>query len=60
MTINGLLKKDNNFFKASSKDDKVIIEITKGAYSIDFSKQNTLADVFGFDTQLLTIGNSPI
>jgi hypothetical protein len=29
MTINGLLKKDKNFFKASLEDGKVIIDITK-------------------------------
>jgi hypothetical protein len=55
-TINGLLKKDMNFFKANLKDGKVIIEITKSAYSIDFSKQNTLADVFGFNNKVLTHG----
>ena len=29
MTINGLLKKDKNFFKASLEDSKVTIDITK-------------------------------
>jgi hypothetical protein len=56
MTINRLLKKDKGFFKASLENGKIIIEITKSAYSIDFSKQNTLADVFGFGNKVLTIG----
>jgi hypothetical protein len=58
MTINGLLKKDSGFFKASFKDSKVIIDVTKSAYSIDFSKQNTLADVFGFGNKVLTSGKN--
>jgi hypothetical protein len=56
MTINRLLKKDKCFFKASLENGKVIIEITKSAYSIDFSKQNTLANVFGFSSKVLTHG----
>lgn len=56
MTINGLFQNDKGFFKASFKDGKVIIEIIKSAYSIDFSKQNTLANVFGFDNKILTHG----
>jgi hypothetical protein len=56
MTVNGLLKKDKDFFKASLEDGKVIIEITRSAYSINFSKQNTLANVFGFSNKVLTTG----
>jgi hypothetical protein len=56
MTINGLLKKDKDFFKTSLEDGKVTIDITKSAYSIDFSKQNTLANVFGFSNKVLTTG----
>jgi hypothetical protein len=33
MKINSLLKKDKGFFKATLEDVKVIIEITKSAYS---------------------------
>jgi hypothetical protein len=43
-TINELLKANKGFFKASLEDDKIVIEVTKSAYSIDFSKQNTLAN----------------
>jgi hypothetical protein len=56
MTISGLLKTDKGFFKASLEADKVIIEITKSAYSIDFAKQNALANIFGFDSKVLTKG----
>ena len=56
MTINGLLKKDKNFFKASLEGDKVNIDIIKSAYPIDFNKQNTLANVFGFSNKVLTTG----
>jgi hypothetical protein len=56
MTINGLLKRDKNFFKASLEGGKLIIDITKGAYSIDFSKENTLRSVFGFSNKVLTGG----
>ena len=52
MTINGLLKKDKNFFKASLEGDKVIINMTKSEYSIDFSRQNSLANVFGFSNKV--------
>jgi hypothetical protein len=38
MKINGLMKKDSGVFEASLESGKVIIEITKSAYSIDFSK----------------------
>jgi hypothetical protein len=56
MTFNRLLKKDKNFFKAYLESGKIIIEITKSTYSIDFSKQNTLANVFGYDIKVLTYG----
>ena len=56
MTINGLLKKDKGSFKASLEGGKVIIEITNSVYSIDFSEQNTLANVFGFGSKVLTCG----
>ena len=56
MKINSLLKKDKNFFKASLEDGKVTIDITKSTYSIDFSRQNTLANVFGFGCKVLTHG----
>jgi hypothetical protein len=58
IAINGLLKKDKNFFKARLKDNKAIIDITKSAYSIDFSRQNTLANVFGFNNKILTFGKN--
>jgi hypothetical protein len=54
MTINELLKKDKGFFKANLKGGKIIIKITKSAYSIDFSKQNTLTNIFGFGNKVLT------
>jgi hypothetical protein len=57
-TINGLLKKDKNFFKASLEDGKVIIQITKSAYSIDFSRQNTLNNILGFSSKILTTGKN--
>jgi hypothetical protein len=56
MKINGLLKKDKGFFKASLENGKVVIEITKSAYSIDFSKQNKLVNIFGFDSKILIHG----
>jgi hypothetical protein len=56
MKINGLLKKDKGFSKASLEDDKVVIDITKSVYSIDFSKQNILANVLGFNSKVLTHG----
>lgn len=54
--INGLLKADKGFFKANLEDDKVVTEVTKSTYSIDFSKQNTIANIFGFDDKVLTKG----
>jgi hypothetical protein len=54
--INGLLKTDKSFFKASLEDGKVAIEVTKSAYSIDFSKRNTISNIFGFDNKVLTKG----
>jgi hypothetical protein len=33
-----------------------IIDITKSAYSTDFSKRNTLANVLGFSNKVLTTG----
>jgi hypothetical protein len=54
--INGMLKKDKDFFKASLEDGKATIDITKREYSIDFSRQNTLANVFGFGSKVLTHG----
>jgi hypothetical protein len=56
MTINGLLKIGKGFFKATLEDGKVVIDITKSAYSIDFSKQNALINVFGFSNKVLTTG----
>jgi hypothetical protein len=56
MTITRLLKRDKSFFKASLEDGKVIVEITKSAYSIDFSRQNTLTNVFGFSSKVLATG----
>jgi hypothetical protein len=56
MKINSLLKRDINFFKVGLEDGKVIIDIIKSTYSIDFSKQNTLANIFGFGSQILTSG----
>jgi hypothetical protein len=56
MTIDGLLKRDKNSFKASLEGAKFIIEITKSAYTIDFSKETTLANVFGFNSKVLTHG----
>ena len=56
MTINGLLKEDKGFFKASLEGDKLIIDITKSAYSIDFSRENSLANIFGFSNKVLTYG----
>ena len=56
MKINSLLKTDKNFFKASLEDGKVTIDITKSTYSIDFSRQNTLANVFGSSNKVLTNG----
>ena len=50
------MKNDKDFFRASLEDDKVVIEVTKSTYSIDFSKQNTLANIFGFDGKILTKG----
>ena len=50
------MKKDKNFFKTSLEDGKVNIDITKSAYSIDFNRQNTLANVFGFSNKILTTG----
>ena len=35
---------------------KVIIDIKKSAYSIDFSRQNTLANIFEFSSKMLTNG----
>jgi hypothetical protein len=55
-TINELLKRDKNFFKASLEDGKAIIDITKSAYSIDSSKQNTLNNILGFSSKILTNG----
>jgi hypothetical protein len=55
-TINRLLKKDKGFLKANLEDGNVIIDITKSAYSIDFSKRNTLANVLGFSNKVLTTG----
>jgi hypothetical protein len=56
MAINELLQNDKGFFKASLKECKVTIDIIKSAYSVDFSKQNTLSNVFGFGGQILTHG----
>jgi hypothetical protein len=56
MTINRLLKRDKGFFKASLEDSKVTIDITKSVYSIDFSRQNTFANVFGSSNKVLTNG----
>jgi hypothetical protein len=56
VTINGLLKEDKGFFKVSLEGSKVIIDITKSEYSIDFSKQNSLANVLGFSNKVLTTG----
>ena len=55
-TINGLLKEDKGFFKASLEDDKVIIDIKNSMYSIDFSRENSLANIFGFSNKVLTYG----
>jgi hypothetical protein len=55
MIINGMLKRDSGFFKASLEDDKVIFDI-KSAYSVDFGKQITLGNIFGFSSKVLTNG----
>ena len=46
--------KDKGFFKASLEGDKVIIDIIKSTYSIDFSRENSLANIFGFSNKVST------
>ena len=42
----------------STTATRIIINITDNNYKIDFSKSNTLRDVFGFDAQVLHFGRN--